>query len=87
MENKWLGPPHGEIPRCLAKTRSGGECGQYAMKNGRCRFHGGKSTGAKSPHQPLKHGFYTKEAMSQRKLLRNLILSSVDGIDEINEFL
>ena len=32
---KWLGPPHEEIPRCGAKTRSSGLCGHYAMKNGR----------------------------------------------------
>lgn len=29
--------------------RSGLPCVQPAMKNGRCRFHGGKSTGAKTP--------------------------------------
>lgn len=36
------------IPRCGAKTRAGHPCGQFAMKNGRCRFHGGKSTGPKT---------------------------------------
>ncbi len=30
---KWLGPPHDDIPRCGAKTRSGGKCGHYAMPN------------------------------------------------------
>ncbi|HED4408331.1 TPA: hypothetical protein R4328_001437 [Pasteurella multocida] len=31
---------------CGAKTRSGKECQNAAMANGRCRLHGGKSTGA-----------------------------------------
>jgi hypothetical protein len=35
-------------PRCGAKTRAGGACRQPAMKNGRCRLHGGKSTGART---------------------------------------
>ena len=42
------------------------------MKNGRCRMHGGKSTGA-----PVKHGQRTKVAASQRKvdsaLINNLL--------------
>jgi hypothetical protein len=33
-------------PRCGAKTRAGPPCRQPAMKNGRCRLHGGKSPGA-----------------------------------------
>ncbi|WP_426447591.1 HGGxSTG domain-containing protein [Paenibacillus sp. S-38] len=32
--------------RCGAKTRGGGTCKNGAMENGRCRMHGGKSTGA-----------------------------------------
>jgi len=35
-------------PRCGACTRAGGACRQPAMKNGRCRFHGGKSTGPRT---------------------------------------
>ena len=73
---KWLGPPHGEIPQCKAKARSGQPCGQYAMKNGRCRFHGGKSTGASKPHRPIKHGLYTKEAIADRKMLNELLTLS-----------
>jgi hypothetical protein len=29
--------------RCGAKTRLNGQCQAPAMKNGRCRMHGGKS--------------------------------------------
>jgi hypothetical protein len=46
------GNPAGDYlaaPRCGARTRSGCPCRQPAMANGRCRFHGGKSTGARTP--------------------------------------
>lgn len=55
--------------KCLAKSkRSGLPCQSPAMKNGRCRLHGGKSTGART-RQGIKklrqvnliHGKYTKE--------------------------
>ncbi|MGH2669416.1 MAG: HGGxSTG domain-containing protein, partial [bacterium] len=45
------GNPSGDYlaaPRCGAKTRAGYACRQPAMKNGRCRLHGGKSTGART---------------------------------------
>ena len=36
-------------PRCNAKAKqTGGPCGAPAMGNGKCRVHGGLSTGAKS---------------------------------------
>ena len=85
MKNKWEGPPHGELPRCGAKTRSGGVCGHYAMKNGRCRYHGGKSTGARTPHRPLKHGHYTKEAIQERKELAALLKDAKSLLGEMNE--
>ena len=69
--SKWRGPPHGEINRCGARTRSGGLCGHFAMANGRCRYHGGKSTGAKQPR--VKHGLYSRAALEERKLLQQLL--------------
>ncbi|MGE0120954.1 MAG: HGGxSTG domain-containing protein [Dongiaceae bacterium] len=45
------GNPSGDFlaaPRCGAQTRAGGACRQPAMANGRCRLHGGKSTGART---------------------------------------
>ena len=42
------GNPRGNpnaAPRCGAKTRAGCPCKSPAMKNGRCRMHGGASTG------------------------------------------
>ncbi|MCL6567277.1 MAG: hypothetical protein K6U09_12770 [Acidobacteriia bacterium] len=35
----------GEMAKCGAKTRKGTPCQNNAMANGRCRMHGGKSTG------------------------------------------
>jgi len=35
--------------RCGAKTRAGGCCRQPAMRKGRCRLHGGLSTGPRTP--------------------------------------
>ncbi len=55
--------------KCLANTkRTKTPCQSPAMKNGRCRLHGGKSTGART-RQGIKklrqvnliHGKYTKE--------------------------
>ncbi|GIP39029.1 hypothetical protein J31TS4_23090 [Paenibacillus sp. J31TS4] len=49
---------------CGAKTKSGEPCKKAALANGRCRFHGGKSTGPKDPSKlkgnknALKHGLY-----------------------------
>ena len=34
--------------RCGARTRQGGSCGQLPLPNGRCRFHGGLSTGPRT---------------------------------------
>lgn len=66
---------------CGAKARTNGykPCRQPAMANGRCRLHGGLCTGAKTEEgrqrikkANTKHGFYTAEAIQQRKQLRML---------------
>lgn len=59
------------IPRvlCGAKTRTGGSCRQPAMKNGKCRLHGGKSKSGPE-HGRYKHGFYTREFIESRKQFR-----------------
>lgn len=36
------------VIRCGAKTRAGYACQQPALSNGRCKWHGGKSTGPKT---------------------------------------
>lgn len=48
--------------RCGAKTRRQLPCQAPAMRNGRCRMHGGKSPGAPcgERHGKYKHGRFTK---------------------------
>jgi hypothetical protein len=61
--------------RCLAKTRRGTECQRAAYKhNGRCRLHGGLSTGARTPEglqriseANLKHGRQTKGKLEAKR--------------------
>ena len=60
--------------RCLALTRKGTPCQAPAMKNGRCRMHGGKSTGPPLGSQnALIHGFYTAKAKAERKAIKALL--------------
>ncbi len=40
--------------RCFAQTRKGMPCQCKAMKNGRCKFHGGMSTGPRTPEGRLR---------------------------------
>ncbi|MGH6933021.1 MAG: HGGxSTG domain-containing protein, partial [Dongiaceae bacterium] len=71
------GNPAGDFlaaPRCGAGTRHGGDCRQPAMANGRCRFHGGKSTGPRSAEGLARaraarrsHGGYSAEIIELRK--------------------
>lgn len=51
-------------PLCGAKARHGGICKAKAMKNGRCRHHGGKT--------PIKQGRYVNELLELRKQLKDL---------------
>ena len=60
--------------RCGAHTRSGAPCRSAAMGNGRCRMHGGPSTGPRTPEglersrgANWKHGRKSAEAIAQRK--------------------
>src|SRR5690625_1841835 len=63
--------------RCGAKTRSGGKCKNWAMANGRCRMHGGKSTGPpKKNKNSMKHGLFAK-------YLPDETLEIMDSLNEI----
>ena len=61
--------------RCLAKTRRGTKCQSAAYKhNGRCRLHGGLSTGARTleglqriSEANLKHGRQTKDKLAAQR--------------------
>jgi len=70
------GNPSGDYlksPRCGARTRAGGCCRQPAMANGRCRMHGGLSTGPRTPEglarcrtTRLVHGCRTRAHIALR---------------------
>ena len=57
---------------CCPHEAAGGRCKQPAMKNGRCRLHGGKSLSGKQ-HGQYKHGRYTREAIEERRQLNSLL--------------
>src|SRR5438128_8265375 len=60
--------------RCGARTRSGKPCQSPAMKNGRCRMHGGPSLGAPKGNQhAYKHGRYSAESIARRREISALI--------------
>jgi len=79
---KWNGLPHEPQYLCGAFARTTGKpCKRFASINGRCKLHGGKSTGANNP--AVKHGRYTKESTELRKQYVNLLSNSKALINEI----
>ncbi len=74
-------------PRCGARTRAGGACLQPAMANGRCRLHGGKSTGACSKAgmdriraAATKHGGWSAESRAYMRATSAFIRSTREAI-------
>ena len=66
------------LPVCGAKTRSGGLCNHKGnIRNGRCKRHGGASTGpinqtfGKDHHRHV-HGLRTKEVTMMRRLFSEM---------------
>jgi hypothetical protein len=84
----WLknGNPPGDpntAARCGAETRRGTACRAPAMRNGRCRMHGGASTGPRTPEglarsqrSRWKHGLYSSKGREEQKRVRELIRKS-----------
>ena len=71
-------------PRCGARTRSGAKCKAPAMSNGRCRMHGGKSTGPRTSEglermrrANTRHGNYSEES---RQLMRAVQLLTAEAL-------
>jgi glucans biosynthesis protein len=65
--------------RCLAYARTTGKaCMSPAMPNGKCRMHGGKSTGAPTgkANGNYKHGKQTQENLEFHRELRSLSKNS-----------
>jgi hypothetical protein len=74
-------------PRCGVKRRDSGSCQSPAMPNGRCRMHGGTSTGPRtseglerSRKAKWKHGHSSAQAKAERaqaradlRLLRDIL--------------
>jgi hypothetical protein len=76
----------GSLVLCGAKSKrnAGRPCEQPAMRNGRCRLHGGFCRGPKTREGKrnvkitrTKHGFYSIESIMERRFVRNLIKSSI----------
>ena len=77
-------------PRCGAKTRSGTPCRSPAMPNGRCRMHGGRSTGPRTPEglermrrAKTKHGLYSAETRALMRALRELNAEARRAVEEL----
>jgi hypothetical protein len=64
-----------DTPRCGARARSGAPCACPAMPNGKCRIHGGLSTGAPrgTANGNYRDGYWTREAVEERKFIRSLV--------------
>ncbi|MEX1206632.1 MAG: HGGxSTG domain-containing protein [Dongiaceae bacterium] len=77
------GNPPGDFlaaPRCGARTRLGHGCRGPAMRNGRCRMHGGASTGPRTPaglarsrRAGWKHGARSAEMAALRGAARSCL--------------
>src|SRR2546430_14876902 len=78
-------------PRCGARSKwTGKPCRGAAMPNGRCKLHGGKSTGPRTPEglersrrANWKHGHFSREAKAERSRVRAAILALRDLRDSI----
>ena len=65
-------------PRCNAYARTTGAfCKNPAMKNGRCRMHGGKSTG-----RPIVYGIYTQEQKRKNAEIKQILRAFNELLDE-----
>src|SRR5262249_54296197 len=74
LRNNPMHLPMHRAPRCEARPRSGTSCRSPAMRNCRCRLHGGKSTGPpKGNKNACKHGRYTAQAIVRRREVRALL--------------
>src|ERR1051325_1778732 len=64
-----------KAPRCRARCRSGLSCRGPAMKNGRCRMHGGASPGAPRGDRNgrYRHGRYTTTNKAMMAEVRQVV--------------
>jgi hypothetical protein len=76
-------------PRCGARTRNGAKCKAPAMANGRCRMHGGKSTGPRTSEglermqrANTRHGNYSQESRQLMRAVRMLAAEARRMVEE-----
>ena len=71
--------------KCGAHSRRTGEpCRQSAMANGRCRMHGGKSTGPKNGSRGnWLHGARSRKEIERLKAVRALLAASLKKLSDI----
>jgi hypothetical protein len=78
---------------CGAKARSNGHkpCRNIAMANGRCRLHGGKSTGARTAEgrrriaqARLKTGLESKATVAVRRGCRQLADEATSVVESVS---
>lgn len=83
----------GALVLCGAKSKRnrGMGCRQPAMANGKCRLHGGKSTGPRSKKGRIRcgksnyrHGRCTKMALDEHRQTMSLIKMSKYFLSSIN---
>ena len=62
------------------------------MANGRCRMHGGKSTGPRTPEglersrkANFKHGYYSAELLAERKFIGQLFHESRETLEQVEK--
>jgi len=79
--------------RCNAKSKTTGkQCGAHAIPGKtKCKYHGGWSTGPKTKkgrkriaEAQYKHGRNTKDAIEQRRLLRETLKQCDDLVNRVN---
>jgi hypothetical protein len=91
------GNPSGDFSkaaRCGAKNRKGTPCQCPAMRNGRCRLHGGLSTGPNTSEgierirqAVTKHGQYSKAAKAERQLSRTMLQKFRRTLESVAEII
>ena len=91
LRNGNLGGDLTKAARCGAKNRRDLPCQCPAMANGRCRLHGGKSTGPKTAagierirRAVTKDGRYTKAARAEHEQYRKLVQDCREVLQEIS---
>ncbi len=77
------------LPICGARTRSGGLCKHKGnIRNGRCKRHGGASTGPINQtfgknHHRYVHGLRTKEVIAMHRLAAEVRMSLRNLVDSV----